>query len=392
MYPFPVVIVGVEPTELPALRRELTHNAAEIHCELPGLVAASECLRGTRQDPRLLIVQVSPACDLEILRRMSDDLATWPILALVPPHETAARILAINRAGASQILPFPCVPDEFRRAVHRLGDQFSRSHHDRQVFAVAGAVGGSGTSMIAINLADEIALQFRRKTILSEFTLQFGALTSLLDIHPRVTIAQLLREIQRVDDLMVENSLVTVGDGLRVLAGSHEMGTSHPVEPSHFARLLSCLRKIADVSVIDIPEMFHGPASNILEMADRIVLVALQNIPSIRSLQAYCRHLPDERLNHGIWVAINRFNPQLKGFSVAEVKAMLGTPNVVTIANDFAAVNQAINQGCPLRQAAPKTPILRDIDKLSRALLGHEQAASGRRPHLLRRVFGVAAT
>ncbi len=392
MYPFPVVIVGVEPIDLPAIRRELTHTAAEIDCELPSLVAASECLRRTRKEPRLLIVKVGPGCDIETLRRMGDDLATWPILALVPPQETVGRVLAINRAGASQIVPFPFVPEEFRRAVHRLGDQFGRTLHDRQVFAVAGAVGGSGTSMIAINLADEISRQFRRKTILSEFTLQFGALTSLLDIQPRVTIGQLLREIQRVDDLMVENSLVTVGDGLRVLAGSHEMGTSHSVEPSHFVRLLGCLRKIAEVSVIDIPEMFHGPASNILEMADRVVLVALQNIPSIRSLQAYCRHLSDERLHHGIWVAINRFNPQLKGFSVAEVKAMLGTPNIVTIANDFAAVNQAINQGCPLRRAAPKTPILRDLDKLSHALLGLDQAPSGPRPHLLRRVFGVTTT
>lgn len=389
MYPLPVVLVGVEPSDLPVLRRELTHAAADIESELPTLSAAAECLRRSRKQHRLLIVQLGPGCDADAIRRVGEEFSTWPILALVPRSEPASRILEVNRAGAAQVVTMPIDRDDFRRAVQRLGDQCGQALLDRHAFAVAGAVGGSGTSTIAINLAYEIAQKFRRKTILSEFTLQFGALTSMLDIHPRITLGHLLQEINRVDDLMVENSLIPVGDGLRVLAGSHEAATLHPVEPAHFNRLLGCLRKIAEVSVIDIPEMFHGPASNVLDAADRLVLVALQNIPSIRSLQAYCRRLPDERLNHGVWVAINRFNPQAKGFSVGEVKEMLGVPNVVTISNDFAAVSQAINQGRPLRQVAPKTPILHDIDAMSHALLGLERGVANGRPHLFRRVFGA---
>jgi pilus assembly protein CpaE len=391
MYPFPVVLVGIEGADLPGVRRELSHLATDIESEFPTLASAAECLRRSRKQTRLVIVQVGSGCDVDGIARLSEDFGTWPIVALVPRTESLREVLAINRAGASQVVTLPLDRDDFRRAVTMLGTQFHRGLHDRHVFAVAGAVGGSGTSMIAINLAYEIAEKFRRSTILAEFTLQVGALASLLDIEPRVTLGHLLHQINRVDDLLVEKSLVPVGDGLKVLAGAHEVGPPPSVEPGHFNRLVGCFKKLADVSVLDIPDLFHGPAATVLDSADRLLLVGLQNIPSMRSLKLFCEKLPQERLHHSVWVAINRYDPQLKGFSIAEIKRILGVPNVMTVANDFRAVSMALNQGKPLRQVMPATPIIRDIDALAHALLGVERHTRSphRHVHLFGRVMGA---
>jgi pilus assembly protein CpaE len=389
MYPFPVVLVGIDGADLPALRNQLTHLAADIESEFTTLGAAAECLRRSRKQARLFVVQVGPGCDADAIARLSDDFSTWPILALVPRTDALREILAVNRAGASQVVTLPLDRDDFRRAVTMLGTQFHRGLLDRHVFAVAGAVGGSGTSMIAINLAYEIAQKFRRSTILAEFTLQVGALASLLDIHPRITLGHLLHQINRVDDLMVEKSLVPVGDGLKVLAGAHEVGPPPSVEPGHFARLVGCFKKLADVSVLDIPDLFHGPAATVLDTADRVLLVGVQSISSIRSLKLFCEKLPEERLHHAVWVAINRYDPQMKGFSVAEIKKILGVPHVMTVTNDFRAVSMAHNQGKPLRQVMPGTPIIGDIDALAHSLLGLERHRSHRHVHLFSRVFGA---
>jgi Flp pilus assembly CpaE family ATPase len=110
----------------------------------------------------------------------------------------------------------------------------------------------------------------------------------------------------------------------------------------------------------------------------------------MRSLKLYCDQLPGERLNHSVWVAINRFDPQVKGFSVSEIKKIPGVPNVVTIANDYRVVTAAQNEGKPLRQVMPATTILHDIDALAHALLGvekHQQAY--RHVHVFRRVIGA---
>jgi pilus assembly protein CpaE len=391
MYPFPVVLVGLEGNDLPGVRRELTHMAAEVESEFPSAAAAVECLRPTRKQQRLFIVQVGDECDTSAIERLCDEFGTWPILGLVGPGESTRDILKVNRAGASQIVTRPLVREDFHRAVGLIGAQFGRHLHDRHVFAVAGAVGGSGTSTIAINLAFEIAQKFRRSTILAELSPQVGSLASLLDIHPRVTLAQLLKEIHRVDDLMVENSLVPVSDGLKVLVGAQEVGPNPAVEPAHLSRLIACFRKIAQVSVLDVPDMFHGPGSSVLDGADRVLLVGVQNIPSIRSLKLYCQHLSEERLNHSVWVAINRYNPQLKGYSGREIQEMLGVPRLVTIANDFRAVSLAINHGKSLRQVMPSTPILHGIDALIHGLLGLERRKADGAHRLFGRVLGALA-
>jgi Flp pilus assembly CpaE family ATPase len=76
----------------------------------------------------------------------------------------------------------------------------------------------------------------------------------------------------------------------------------------------------------------------------------------------------------------------IKGYKRDELKDMLGTPNLVTISNDYQAAIRAINHGEPLRKAAPETPILRDLDGLIHSLLGIEKQQSGKRKGLFARL------
>lgn len=72
---------------------------------------------------------------------------------------------------------------------------------------------------------------------------------------------------------------------------------------------------------------------------------------------------------------INRYNPQLKGFTAAEIRDILGAPHVVTVSNDYRAVNTALNHGKPLRLVTPRPPILKDLDTLIEGLLGLQKQA-----------------
>jgi pilus assembly protein CpaE len=379
MYPFPVVLVGIDVDLLPEVRRELTHAMADVESEFASATAAFECLRRSRKQTRLFIIHADLETDIAEIRRLSDYFTGWPILALMGESESIEDVLRINRAGASQIVTLPLDGEDFQHAVKLIASQFGRGHLDRHVFAVAGAVGGSGATTIAINLASEIADRFRRTTILAELSLQIGALASMLDIHPRVTLAHLLQEFHRVDDLLVEKSLVPLCDGLRVLAGPQEFCALPFAEPGHIARIVGYLKKLADVTVLDVPDVLHDAGAAVLDCADQILLVGLQNVPSIRAMKLFCERHSAERLNHSLWIVINRYNSQLKGFTATEIQELLGVPRLVTIANDFRAVNLAINQGMPLRRVVPETLILQDLDALIHTLLDLERRKAARR-------------
>ncbi|MFI5458353.1 MAG: CpaE family protein [Isosphaerales bacterium] len=371
MYPLRVVLVGIDQGFLPVLRRELTHGTAEVESAFAFASAAIECHRHSRKLPKLLIVQIGPDCQADAIQRLATGLAGWPILALLS-SDNAGDFLQVNRAGAVQVVPLPLDHDDFHRALSVIGSQFDKGPSDRHVFAVTGAVGGSGATTIAVNLAYEIAEQLRRSTILAELSQQMGVLASMFDVQPRMTLPDLIREIHRVDDVLLEKALVRVSDGLRILAGPDVLQSLHAVDSEHLIKLVGCMRKLAEVTILDMPGAFDDLEFQVLGVCDRVIVVGNQNVPSIRSLKLFCDSLPEERLVHSVWVVLNRYHRGVKGLTCDDVKQMLGVSHVLSIANDFKAVNLSVNKGRPLRQVAPGTPILHDLRVLIHEIMSLE--------------------
>ncbi len=388
MYPLSVVLVGVEDSVLPPLRRELMSLAAEIESEFPTATTAIDGLRRTKKQPRLLITQVNEIGQESTIQNLSTALGGWPILALTPHDDSAETLLRINRAGAAQMVPLPLDREDFHRAVAMIGAQFGAAHVERHVIAVVGAAGGAGATTLSINLAHEISTQLARSTILAEMSLQLGTMAAMLDLQPKVTLPHLLKEIHRVDDFLVEKTLVPVSERLRVLAGPHELHSLATVKPEHMVKIVDCLKKLAEVTVLDVPGGFDENQREILRSCDQVLLVGHQTVPSIRAVKMLCDSLPPDRVMHSLWVVVNRFNPGLKGFGVSEIQQMIGIPRIMTIASDYPSVNLAVNRGRPLRLVAPQTPILRDIDEVIRAVLGLESPVASSNGHgLFKRMF-----
>lgn len=375
MYPLPVVLVGVEDVLSPPLRRELAGMAADVESEFASAAAAIDCLRQTKKQPRLLIAQVHEVSQEATIHSLSTALNGWPILALTPRGETSETLLRINRAGAAQMVSLPLDREDFHCAIAMIGSQFGAGHVERHVIAVVGAAGGAGATTLSINLAHEISTQLARSTILAEMTLQLGTMASMLDLQPKVTLPHLLREIHRVDDYLVDKTLVPVSERLRVLAGPHELHSLENVTPEHMVKIVECLKKLAEVTVLDVPGGFDQNQRGILRCCDHVLLVGHQTVPSMRAVKMLCDSLPPARVMHSLWVVVNRFNPTLKGFGMSEIQQMVCVPRIMTIANDYPAVNLAVNRGRPLRLVAPQTPILRDVDELIRAVLGLDTPA-----------------
>jgi pilus assembly protein CpaE len=386
IYPLQAILAGVESPHLTQVRVALSHAGAEIESEFPSMGSMLECLRRSKDRPRMLVLQLSEQCNKEAVERLGEYFAGWPILALMPDEGSLEEIQRVYRAGARQVVQLPLDQEDFHHALKSIAMQIDRGGSGHQVFAVAGVTGGCGATTLAINLAYEIAQQHQRHTVLAELTMQVGALTAMLDIRPQITLPYLLREIQRVDDLLIEKALVPYGDRLRILAGANEVGSVPDVDPHKISRILDALKKASVVTVLDVPGTFNDTDCSVLYSADHVILVGLQNVPSVRALKLFCEMFPEERLNHSLWVAINRYNPHLKGYTRTELKEMLGTPNLVTISNDYQAAIRAMNHGEPLRKATPETPILRDLDGLIHSLFGIEKQQSGKRKSLFGRL------
>jgi pilus assembly protein CpaE len=369
MYALPVVLLGIDEDVLPELRRELIDASAAVESEFHSSFALIDCLRHYKTQPRLLILQIGTDCQADTVERLADCLRGWPILALLPAEEDED-FFQINRAGAVQVVSVPLDPTDFHRALGVIGSQFDKGSQDKQVIGIISVAGGSGATTIAVNLAYEIAENLSRSTILAELTLQMGSVASMLNLKPRFTLPHVLREIHRVDDYLLEKTLVPVSERLKVLAAAHDHNSVPFLVPEHVVKIVECLRKLASVTVLDLPGTFDELEFQVLKTCDQVIVIATQSLPSLRSLKSFCESLPEERVVHSLWVVLNRYDPGMKGFTCEDVKDALGVARVYPIGNDFRAVNLSVNKGRPLRQVAAGTPILRELNCLIDQVMG----------------------
>ncbi|MFL5341773.1 MAG: CpaE family protein [Gemmataceae bacterium] len=395
MFPLTVNLVGCGGDLLQLLKLELSVHAARIEAEYLGVESALSALRAAVpvDDPkrtpnrnskpevpliegprRLFIVHIDSAQELPAIKRLSSFVPGNPILVLMAaPADPTVPITAM-RMGASQVVMLPLQAEDFKMALDCIAQQHG-SPVGNQVIAVAGVTGGCGATTIAINVAYEIALTRPYRVVLAELSLQVGKLPLYLNVEPRYTTHDLLREIHRLDLYFMQQALTPIVERFQILAGPYHAVSPLSVPSADVLLLIECLRQLADIIVLDVPCTYDATYFETLNAADQVVLVGEQKVPSIRSLQMVHSSLVDKP--H--FLLLNRYDPNLPGFGVDRLKQMLHTDEVLTIAGDYAAVSSSVNQGLPLRLKEPRSRVLADVSILAEKLVPADGEAGDKR-------------
>lgn len=392
MYAFNVILIGGDDELSPHVRRELANESAPMEAEFASMEEALAGLRAHRQQRRLLIVQLHTVEQIEELKHLASVLSGWPILVLPDAALNASNALYLNlmRSGAAQIVPLPFQPSDFRAALTSIVTQFFAAVEDRNTIAVAGATGGCGTTTLAVNLAYEFAQVYNKSSILIELSLRMGVIASSLNLEPKYTILDLLRDVRKLDPTLVRTALIPITDRFRVLVGPEEL---RPVTatPEAVLQVVETVRSMADIVVLDVPCTLDDFYFEALAAAGHVVLVGEQKIPSIRAMKLVLEACGDDVEPQCEHLVINRYNPKLAGFGVDAICKVLQVPQVMTIADDGPAVLAAVNRGCVLRLQEPRSHAVRDIDALASALVrnGEEAPAAGAGLGLMNRLRSV---
>src|SRR5580700_3322213 len=307
MFPLQVTIIGCGGDLLQLLRLELSVHAARIESEFLGVESAIASIRAAVEQPiaatvrpnksksdvipppemprRLFIVHVDSAQELPAIKRLSSFFPGNPILVLMEASGDSSTPIQAMRMGASQIVTLPMQADDFKLALDCIANQFA-SPVANQVIAVAGVTGGCGATTLAINIAFEIAQAHTNlRVVLAELSLQVGKLPLYLNVEPRYTTHDLIKDIHRIDLYFMQQALTPIVERFSILAGPYHSVSPLVVPSADVLLLIECLRQLADVVVLDVPCTYDAIYFDTLAAADQVVLVGEQKVPSIRSLQ-----------------------------------------------------------------------------------------------------------
>jgi Flp pilus assembly CpaE family ATPase len=142
------------------------------------------------------------------------------------------------------------------------------------------------------------------------------------------------------------------------------------------------LRQMSSFVIVDMPYTFDPHYFETLAAADRVLLVARQDVPAIQAAKLIKQTL----LERGViapGLVLNQYHPKRTAFSCEAIGKLLQIEQVFPIAADSLGHQTAVNAGRPLREVVPNSVAVADVRAIATSIL----EAAGIHPHLPRVSF-----
>jgi pilus assembly protein CpaE len=369
----------------------------QVHAELSGGGHEILTVPGKYDDLHSVAAELAPdlmlldgrnkeSMDLAHIERMTLQHPALPLL-LLSELATPRFLLAAMRAGVREVLPAPQYKELLAPAVDRVAAKLAAGQMAEQapIHAFIGASGGSGTTFLATNFGYQLAES--HKVLLVDLNLQFGdALSFVQEGKAPRTIADLTRDIKRLDGALLTAGTVHVTPNYHILAAPDEPGQAADIRPEHVDTILKLAVRQYDIVLLDLPRIVDAHLMAALDRAASIYLVLQASVPHLRNadrLLSTFRSLDYTR--DKIALILNRYDKRSE-ITPDKIRRTLGELELHTIANGYRQISTAINQGLPLVQLQRKHGVIRNLAALGDSMTSHAEPSAG----MFQRLFGRA--
>jgi len=342
-----------------------------------------------REQPDLMLVD-GMCCDVAELAQVEYVTTHYPTVAVILLCSTHTPEFLINsmRAGVREVLPSPATAPALEAAVNRVAAKLvsTKPREPGKILAFLPCKGGVGATFLATNLASHLAET--KSVLLIDLNLQFGdALAFVHDGKATSTLADVAKNIARLDASLLAASTVKVAPNFSVLAAPEDVAQAMEVKSEHIEAILALAVRQYDFVVLDVPRSLDTAVIKALDRAWRIFPVLQSGLPEIRNagklLEAFksLGYAPDKTE-----LIVNRFDKNDE-IGIEQVQRSVGHTRLITVPNSYREVNASINHGEPLVRNARTNPVARHLVDFADTLSPRPEEARG---GLLGRLFRKA--
>ncbi|MFF6958095.1 AAA family ATPase [Streptomyces sp. NPDC008317] len=265
---------------------------------LETLTRAAEA--GIDELPEVVIVQegIGPMPALDLIRDVALRFPAIGVVLLTADPSPAVLAAAMD-SGARGVVGFPLSYDELGARVEAAATWSAgvRRHLGPQralpavaggtLIAVAGAKGGVGTTVTAVQLA-LAAHASGRSTALVDLDLQGGDIASYLDVQFRRSIAD-LADIADVSSRVLHDAMYVHESGPALLLAPADGERGEDVTDRSARLVLAALRQRYEVVVVDCGTQMTSANAVAVEVADAAVLVLTPDVIAVRAAKRMVR-------------------------------------------------------------------------------------------------------
>ncbi|WP_018703876.1 response regulator [Anaeromusa acidaminophila] len=331
---------------------------------MPGMngIEAAEVMQD--QAPNVSIIIMSVQGDQEHLRRA---MIAGAKNYLIKPFSSEEVISAIKQVA------------DLERRRRRLLQMPSKGRREGRIITVFSTKGGIGKTLIATNLSVALAEHTGCSTVLVDGYLQFGDAALFLNLMPQATIADLIKDLDQMDEGVIRSYLTPYSSRLSVLAAPHRPEEAESISGAQMAEILTKLKGMFDLVVVDSPPSFADFMLNILDVSDMIIVVSSLDLPTIKNIKM-CLEIMDSLgyPREKLLLLLNRANSE-GGMTRVEVEDTLKRSFDMVLPSDGVNVLGSVNRGIPLVVGNPDTPIAQAFFQLAQILAYGEVKAPAKK-------------
>lgn len=318
---------------------------------------------------------------------------------LIAEDVTPASLHSLLRKGADEFVPYPLPEGELQQAIDHIRAANapepaptaqkqlpSGAKKEGAVIVSHGLAGGTGATTLAVNLAWELANMDgddAPSVCLLDFDLQFGSVSTFLDLTRREIVYDMLSDTENLDDEIFAQSLLTFEDKLQVLTAPADMLPLDLIGPEDITRVIDMARKHFDYVVIDMPSTLVQWTETVLQAAHIYFATIELDMRSAQNTLRFKRALQSEELPvEKLRYVMNRAPKFTDLGGKSRIKRMAESLDIaieVQLPDGGKPITQGGDHGLPLALSAAKNPLRREIAKLAASLhelkIDHAKAA-----------------
>jgi pilus assembly protein CpaE len=314
----------------------------------------------------------------EIAARLRDQL----FFVLISDEIAIPDYKALLRSGGADWVSTNADPREIldiiaRRQARAGAEARSGGSSERRsaVISFVPSAGGVGNTTLAL----EAGVYLKRSKATRErgiclFDLDFqsGNVCDYLDIEPRLQIAEISANPERLDAQLFDIFISRHGSGLDVLAAPRTKFEVCDIDVSALDTLFGIAAVRYDLILIDLPTTWLSWTPKIIAASDAALVTGLNTVPSLRQTVetlAAVRDIPHAPSN--IAVAINRCQRRIIGGIARRhhVETTLAREQIFYVGEEPMAL-ESINTGVPMGMSNSFRSIGRDIAALAQFCAG----------------------
>jgi len=268
-------------------------------------------------------------------------------------------------AGARDFLTKPPLIDELTNAIRQAGKLAIEEKQKAQVvldsmdspsvragklgkiIVVYSPKGGVGCTTIATNLA--IALQSEvSPTVIVDGNLLFGDVAVFLNEQGRNTIIDLSPRADELDPDIINEVLITHSlSSVKLLASPPRPEFADDVTSEQFIKIVQYLQNLFEYIIVDTTPFLTDAVQSVIDIATIVVLVATQDIPSIKSANSFLGLSDQSGINRKrILFTLNRYDKRI-AISPERISESLKQTVEGVIPLEERIVTTSINRGVP---------------------------------------------